>query len=200
MPDEATSEPGDDPGSWPDPDERRHSDRRTPAVVFATVGTDQHPFDRIVRWIDRVAAGRPDVQCVIQYGASVKPTFASGVDYLNHGQLLSWIDRAAVVITHGGPASIIQVRERHGRPIVVPRDPERGEHVDRHQLDFAGMLARMDAISLASSAEDLDRLVGEHLAHPPTPLSSLSGAPVGVAGFSRHVNPLLNARTPRRAR
>jgi UDP-N-acetylglucosamine transferase subunit ALG13 len=169
-------------------------------IVFATVGTDQHPFDRLVRWLDRIAAGSPDLQCVIQYGTSTSPAFASGIDYLNHNQLMSWIDRADVVITHGGPASIVQVREQHGRPIVVPRDPRRGEHVDRHQLEFAAMLARMNAISLASSAEDLDRLVQVHLAEPPIPLSTLSGAPIGVAGFAREVNTMLGARTPVRRR
>jgi UDP-N-acetylglucosamine transferase subunit ALG13 len=169
-------------------------------IVFATVGTDQHPFDRMVRWLDRIAAGTPDLQCVIQYGTSTTPAFASGIDYLNHGQLLSWIDRADVVITHGGPASIVQVRERHGRPIVIARDPRRGEHVDRHQLEFAAMLARRDAISLASSAEELEELVARHLGETPVPASSLSGAPIGVAGFAREVNSLLTATSPVRRR
>jgi len=173
---------------------------RRSSIVFATVGTDQHPFDRAVRWLDRIAASNTDLQCVIQYGTSTPPSFASGIDYLDHGQLLGWIDRAAMVITHGGPASIIQVRERHGRPIVIPRDPRRGEHVDRHQLEFAAMLARMDAISLADSSDALERLVNHHLATDPTPTASLSGAPVGVAAFAREVNAMLGERRPARSR
>ncbi len=168
--------------------------------MFATVGTDQHPFDRLVRWLDRVAAGNADLQCVIQYGTSTPPAFAAGIDYLNHDQLLGWIDRAAVVITHGGPASIIQVRERHGRPIVVPRDPRRGEHVDRHQLDFAAMLARMDAVDLAATPDELSDLVEAHLRTEPIPAAALSGEPIGIARFATEVNALLSERQPRRGR
>jgi UDP-N-acetylglucosamine transferase subunit ALG13 len=169
-------------------------------IVFATVGTDQHPFDRLVRWLDRVAAGDAGLQCVIQYGTSAPPAFAAGIDYLNHDQLLGWVDRAAVVITHGGPASIVQVRERHGRPIVIPRDPRRGEHVDRHQLDFAAMLDRMDAVDIASSSDELADLVARHLETVPTPASALSGAPIGVGRFADEVNAMLSDRTPRRRR
>lgn len=169
-------------------------------IVFATVGTDQHPFDRLVRWLDRVAAGNAALQCVIQYGTSTPPAFAAGIDYLNHNQLLGWIDRAAVVITHGGPASIIQVRERHGRPIVIPRDPRRGEHVDRHQLDFAAMLARMDAVDVAATSDDLSDLVSDHLRTEPIPTAALSGEPVGVARFANEVNALLSERQPPRRR
>jgi UDP-N-acetylglucosamine transferase subunit ALG13 len=167
-------------------------------IIFATVGTDRHPFDRLVRWLDHVAAGNSNLQCVIQYGTSTPPAFAAGIDYLNHDQLLGWIDRAAVVITHGGPASIIQVRERHGRPIVIPRDPSRGEHVDRHQLDFAAMLVRTGAVDIASSADDLAALVEQHLQTEPTPSSALVGAPVGVVRFADEVNAVLSYRNPRR--
>jgi UDP-N-acetylglucosamine transferase subunit ALG13 len=170
------------------------------AIVFATVGTDRHPFDRLVRWLDRIAAGNADLHCVIQYGTSAPPAFASGIDYLNHDQLLGWIDRASVVITHGGPASIIQVRERHGRPIVIPRDPRRGEHVDRHQLDFAAMLVRMEAVDIATSSDELADLVEGHLRTEPTPTSALVGSPVGVGRFADEVNAVLSDRNPRRRR
>ena len=156
-------------------------------IVFATVGTDQHPFDRLVRWLDRVAAGNADLQCVVQFGTSSPPAFAAGIDYLNHDQLLGWIDRAAVVITHGGPASIIQVRERHGRPIVIPRDPRRGEHVDRHQMDFAAMLDRMGAVSIASSSDELAELVDQHLATAPMPASVTPAARAAPSNRSAQV-------------
>ena len=38
-------------------------------LVFVTVGSDHHRFDRLVSWVDAWAAGR-DVDCVIQYGTS----------------------------------------------------------------------------------------------------------------------------------
>ena len=52
------------------------------------------------------------------------------------------------MVTHGGPASIIEVRRAGRLPIVVPRDPARGEHVDDHQQRFAHRLAEVGAIQL----------------------------------------------------
>lgn len=169
-------------------------------VVFASVGTDRHPFDRLVRWIDHIAAGNTRLQCVIQYGTSSAPTVAAGVDYLDHDRLLGWIERASVVITHGGPASIVQVREAHGRPIVVPRDPRRGEHVDGHQVDFATMLHRTGAVDIASSPDELTALVERHLRSEPVPTSVLTGAPVGIGRFAQEVNAVLSRQQQRRSR
>ena len=46
------------------------------------------------------------------------------------------LDEARIVITHGGPASFIQVLQRKKIPIVVPRLCKYGEHVNDHQLTF----------------------------------------------------------------
>ena len=48
--------------------------RRTAAVtsrrrlVLVLVGTDHHPFDRLVGWSDAWAREHPDVAVVVQYG------------------------------------------------------------------------------------------------------------------------------------
>ena len=47
-------------------------------LVFVTVGTDHHPFDRLCGWADAwVAAGRhPEVPWFVQSGTSAAPTHA----------------------------------------------------------------------------------------------------------------------------
>jgi UDP-N-acetylglucosamine transferase subunit ALG13 len=132
------------------------------SLVFISVGTDHHPFDRLVRWAD---AWLPEgVQCVVQYGTSAAPLRAEGVAYLDHGALTTLLDEAAVVVCHGGPTTITESRRHGRRPIVVPRDPALGEHVDDHQQRFC---ARMEAKGLISTANDeaalrdlLDRALG----------------------------------------
>jgi UDP-N-acetylglucosamine transferase subunit ALG13 len=119
------------------------------SLVFVTVGTDHHPFDRLVGWVD---AWLPDgVQCVVQHGASAPPRRAEGVGYLDHGALTALLDEAAVVVCHGGPTTITESRRHGRRPIVVPRDPALGEHVDDHQQRFC---ARMEAKGLITTAAD----------------------------------------------
>lgn len=121
------------------------------SLVFVSVGTDHHPFDRLIQWTD---AWLPDgVQCVVQHGTSAPPRRAEGVDFLDHGALTSLLDEAAVVVCHGGPTTITESRRHGRRPIVVPRSPVLGEHVDDHQQRFC---ARMEAKGLISTAADED--------------------------------------------
>jgi len=106
---------------------------RLPLVLVA-VGTDYHQFDRLVDWVDRWLAdvGSCRAEVLVQYGTSKGPTVALGSSLLEHRELQSAMERATVVVCHGGPATITEAR-RHGRlPICVPRDPSRGEHVDNH--------------------------------------------------------------------
>jgi UDP-N-acetylglucosamine transferase subunit ALG13 len=121
------------------------------SLVFVSVGTDHHPFDRLVQWVD---AWLPDgVQCVVQHGTSAPPRRAEGEAYLDHAALTALLDEAAVVVCHGGPTTIPESRRHGRRPIVVPRSPALGEHVDDHQLRFC---ARMEAKGLISTAADED--------------------------------------------
>ncbi len=162
-------------------------------TVVATVGTDVHPFDRMVDWIDEWAlANDAGGRVFIQYGTSRKPMISAGTEYLDYGDLKDMIAAADVVITHGGPATIMEVRAIHGTPIVVPRDPLRGEHVDGHQLDFCHMLARRGDIHQATSASDLAELIDHHLATPGTRVRvDTSVVPEGIRQFAIEVDRLL---------
>jgi UDP-N-acetylglucosamine transferase subunit ALG13 len=142
--------------------------RASKPLIFTTVGTDHHPFDRLVGWVDGWLLdrnGHQRARCLIQSGASQRPTVAEWTDYLSFDQLQSAIRQAAAVVCHGGPATIMECR-RHGRiPIVVPRSREFGEHVDDHQLLFGRRLAARQEIRLVSTREQLwsflDRAVAE---------------------------------------
>ncbi len=109
--------------------------------VLALLGTDHHPFDRAVGWLDRWARTHPDVDVTVQYGRSQPPTSARGRAFLDHAELTALIDESDVVVSHGGPATISEARAAGHLPLVVPRDPSQGEHVDDHQLRFTAWLA-----------------------------------------------------------
>lgn len=164
------------------------------ALVFVSVGTDHHPFDRLIGWVD---AWLPDgVQCVVQYGTSAPPLRAEGVAYLSHGALTGLLEEAAVVVCHGGPATITESRRHGRRPIVVPRSPDLGEHVDDHQQRFC---ARMEAKGLISRTDDEDAfraLMDRALAEPDEFAVPAHGGDVAesVARFGDLVADLLSAR------
>ncbi len=152
-----------DPGLPPLLDDRvAEGGRPGQAQVFVSVGTDTHPFDRLVDWMDGWLAGlRQDgpnaVRCLvtIQYGTSRQPAAAAGSPLMEHAALLASMGQACAIVTHGGPATIRDARSVGLLPLVVPRDPRFGEHVDDHQIRFTHMLAEKGDIVLCRGREEL---------------------------------------------
>jgi len=98
---------------------------------------------------------------VFQHGSARAPRFAEGHTLLPHEQLQDLMAHATVLVTHGGPATICEAW-RHGRmPLVVPRDPQRGEHVDGHQQRFSRRLGGQGLVLLCEERAQLERALDE---------------------------------------
>lgn len=109
--------------------------------VFVSLGTDHHPFARLVEWVDRWAGDHPEVDCFIQHGTAPAPTNAAGSAVLRAEELRGHLGMADVVVGHAGPGTIMDALA-HGRtPIVVARLARFGEVVDDHQVAFARVMA-----------------------------------------------------------
>jgi UDP-N-acetylglucosamine transferase subunit ALG13 len=143
----------------------RLADSPLPRFVVA-VGTDHHPFDRLIVWINDWLAQHPDQigAFFVQSGAaSVAPASAS-VKFLDADGLGRVLDEADVMICHGGPGSIADAWQRGQVPIVIPRLRLLGEVVDDHQVDFCRKLAGHGRVRLAEDAAAFSALVGEAIA------------------------------------
>ncbi|WP_110239294.1 glycosyltransferase [Nocardioides gilvus] len=129
-----------------------------PPSVAVLLGTDHHPYDRAVRWAAELAA-EDGSQWFVQHGFTPwpleTPASLSGAPMLGIDELTRVMDVADVVITHGGPGLIMEARAARHVPIVIPRDPDLGEHVDSHQLDFAARLRDEGTIRLVSTLDEL---------------------------------------------
>ncbi|MFI7026593.1 glycosyltransferase [Micromonospora sp. NPDC049900] len=142
-----------EPGRVPAP-RGPHPDGRTRILV--AVGTDKHPFDRLVDWLrDWHGEVAGEVVLTVQHGHTRADGLPDAVPFLGHAELQTAMAGADLVVCHGGPATILEAR-RHGHlPIVVPRDPTRGEHVDDHQLLFARRLGTAGLVALCESRQEL---------------------------------------------
>ena len=162
-----------------------------PLNVAVFVGTDHHPFDRLVSSVDHwlVATGL-DARVVIQHGSSTPPRLAAGMPIVGHDEVARIMRDADVVVCHGGPATIADARAAGHRPLVMPRDPDRGEHVDNHQMLFASRLAKSGLVTLvhdeAHLADALEAAAAEPRARTDESNGG-SGALVGGADTSAAV-------------
>jgi UDP-N-acetylglucosamine transferase subunit ALG13 len=126
-------------------------------AVLVLVGTDHHPFDRMVGWVDDWLSSLGDPpSCLVQYGRSSPPRVAEGAGFFDHDDVERLMKTAQVVVSHGGPTTIAEARRRGHHPVVVARDPRLGEHVDDHQLRFSRRLSESGLIELVGSADQLE--------------------------------------------
>ncbi len=135
-------------------------------TVFVTVGTDHHRFDRLVGWADRWAADRRDVRCIVQYGTSGAPEHAEGFAYLPKPDLQLAMREAAVVVCHGGPATIAEARQMGHVPIIVPRRVDHDEHVDDHQYRFSLHVTEEKWGVVAEDEAELRDMLDRAIANP----------------------------------
>ncbi len=168
--------------------------------MVVTVGTDHHPFDRLVGWVDSWAVAHPAVRVLVQRGNSSTPEHVESVEMLGYDELVGAMAGALAVVAQGGPGGIMDARSVGHRPIVVPRRGSLGEHVDDHQVTFTSWMAERGLVWLASTEAELHALLEQALADPTfLRIPPDTGAAQGtVHRFSVLVDPLVARRVRRR--
>jgi len=170
--------------------------RRSTADVVVSVGTDHHRFDRLIGWIDEWRDLHPDVVVVVQSGTSASSRHGSR-ELIPHGELLELFRGASVVVSHGGPSTVMDARMSGRLPIVVARNPAYHEHVDEHQMRFAEHLARHGVAIVVDNREDLFAAMDRAVADPDAFATTADhGNAVGVTAFAQAVDRLIGTRTP----
>lgn len=137
----------------------------TPRSISVLVGTDHHEFSRLVDWADGWAAEHPQDKVTVQFGHSRAPASAEGHSFMSPAALAELMATSDIVVAHGGPATISGARAAGHIPLVLPRDPALGEHVDDHQQRFASWSAQRSLVTKVVSVPELQErvsaLVGE---------------------------------------
>lgn len=131
-------------------------------MIFVTVGTHEQSFNRLIKKVDElVADGTITEPVVMQTGFSTYvPKHCEWHKMLSYDEMKRYIDEARIVITHGGPASFIEVLQAGKIPVVVPRLAEFGEHVNDHQEEFVKLIKnKNDNILPIFDINELDKCI-----------------------------------------
>ncbi|KQT34684.1 hypothetical protein ASG29_00505 [Sphingomonas sp. Leaf412] len=120
-------------------------------LLFATVGATL-PFDRLVRLVEKARDdGLIPEEIVVQHGdgGHAMPGVRS-VEGLPFDEVKALLERASIVVCHGGTGSLITALRAWCQVIAVPRAFARGEHYDDHQSEIVdafeerGLIQRAD--------------------------------------------------------
>ncbi len=135
-------------------------------MIFVTVGTHEQPFDRLLKEVDElVEKGVITEEVFIQTGYSTYiPKNCKWSKLLSFDKMDELMERADIIITHGGPATFMSAIAKGKKPIVVPRQEKYGEHVNDHQLDFAQQVKeRYNSIEVVEDISNLELYLKQDL-------------------------------------
>jgi UDP-N-acetylglucosamine transferase subunit ALG13 len=133
---------------------------RRDILIFVTVGTHEQQFNRLLEKVNFLKKENYIEDVIIQSGYSnFKADDCYSKNIMSFDEMEKYISESRITITHGGPGSIFSVFSHGKVPIVVPRDPSFGEHVDIHQIDFVKRMERLKKIIAVYDIESLKEVI-----------------------------------------
>lgn len=126
-------------------------------MIFVTLGSQKFQFNRLLEAVDQL----------IEKGSIAEPVFAQTgysdyqpknypcKQFLDRAEFADVIDRADIVISHGGTGAIIGAVKKGKKVIAVPRLAKYGEHVDDHQLQLIEQFRDLNLICACCDVGEL---------------------------------------------
>lgn len=134
--------------------------------IVVSLGTDHHPFPRLVEWLDQALEQLPEVSCLLQHGFTRPSERSMNTHRMPRTELLEMYHSAQVVIVQGGPGSILDARLTGHIPLAVPRLAHLGEVVDDHQVAFTRRMVEDGEARLVEGPEELLTAIKAIMARP----------------------------------
>lgn len=129
-------------------------------MILLSLGTHQQPFPRALDLVEPLARGGEEV--LIQHGATApRPELPNTrwVEFMPFADLVEAMRGARGVVCHAGVGTIVTAIRAGHVPVVIPRRPDLGEHVDDHQMDIAGRYAERGLVRCVTTEADLAPLL-----------------------------------------
>ena len=126
-------------------------------MIFVTLGSQKFQFNRLLKKIDELVEEKIITEPIFaQIGYSdYKPLHYEYKEFLDRDEFSAQMDRAQLVITHGGTGAIIGAVKKEKKVIAVPRLAKYGEHVDDHQRQI---VKQFEELNLICPCNDIDQL------------------------------------------
>lgn len=125
-------------------------------MIFCSVGTQQG-FTRLTGYLSKWSISNPEYEIVAQvYDDDQKLPFSVVKNFIHEPEFSRYFDQASVIVSHAGMGNIIRSLEL-GKPIViVPRESQKNEHVNDHQLDTVEGMSDLPMVYSACNYQDFD--------------------------------------------
>ena len=126
-------------------------------MILVTLGTQDKNFVRLLEKIDQlINNGLIKDKVIVQAGFTKYNSENMEIfDLIPQDEFNDLMDKADIIITHGGVGNIISALEKNKKVIAVPRLAKYGEHINDHQTQI---IAKFNALGYIIGLQDVDEL------------------------------------------
>lgn len=126
--------------------------------IFITLGSQKFQFNRLLKAVDKLYEKRcinsEDVFAQTGYSDYLPKNFAYK-KFLDRDEFSNEMEKADIVISHGGTGAIISALKKGKKVIAVPRRAKYGEHVDDHQLQLVSQFKELNLICVCDDVKEI---------------------------------------------
>ena len=128
-------------------------------MILVTLGTQKQSFTRLLNLIEK--ANIKD-EIIVQAGHTKYESKKMKIlDFIDYQEMENLIEKADLIITHGGTGSIVTTLKKGKKVIACPRLKKYREHVDDHQQQIVDIFSEVGYILKVDENSNLDDLIKE---------------------------------------
>lgn len=126
-------------------------------LILVTLGTQKQQFTRLLDYIEN---SKINDEIIVQAGhTKYQSKKMKIIDFLSYGEMEELINKADIIITHGGTGSIITPLQKGKIVIACSRLSKYGEHVDNHQCELVNIFSEEGYIIKLDENSKLDDIL-----------------------------------------
>ena len=130
-------------------------------MIFITLGSQMFQFNRLLKAIDQqIGEGKITDEIFAQTGYSdYTPVNYKYKHFLDRPEFEKMLEKAEIIITHGGTGAIVGALKKNKKVIAVARLAKYDEHVDDHQLQLIKQFMNSDLICGCKNCDELYKVI-----------------------------------------
>ena len=127
-------------------------------MILVLLGTQNNEFTRLLKEIEKnIDKKNIEEEVIVQSGFTKYESHRMKIfDMLPKEELIDYVKKANLVITHGGVGSIQTALQENKKVIAVPRKAKYSEHVNDHQCQIVKTFDEKGYVIGTNGVEDLE--------------------------------------------
>lgn len=127
-------------------------------MILVLLGTQKQ---KMFRLLDQIEKYNFNDVVIVQAGGSSDYKSSKMIikDFISYEDMNSLIDKADLVITHGGTGSILSALKKGKKVVACPRLSKYNEHVDDHQNEIVNNFVREHYLISYNDGDDFETII-----------------------------------------